>query len=68
MKAYLIAWSSICMLALSLSAEEHPILALGSAAPDFDLPGVDGKNHALKDFADAKVLAIVFTCNHCPTA
>src|SRR5439155_10116491 len=41
---------------------------IGSAAPDFDLPGVDGKNHALKDFADAKVLVVVFTCNHCPTA
>ena len=45
-----------------------PTLALGAKAPDFDLEGVDGKRHALKDFADAKVLAIVFTCNHCPTA
>jgi len=44
-------------------------LAIGDAAPDFQLPGVDGKQHALKDFAAAaKLLAVVFTCNHCPTA
>jgi peroxiredoxin len=43
-------------------------LAIGEAAPDFDLPGVDGKQHRLKDFADAKLLLVIFTCNHCPTA
>lgn len=43
-------------------------LAIGAAAPDFRLPGVDGKSYSLKDFADAKVLVVVFTCNHCPTA
>jgi peroxiredoxin len=43
-------------------------LEIGQAAPDFTLPGVDGKTHCLKDFADAKVLVVVFTCNHCPTA
>lgn len=68
MKAYLIASFSTFVLAASLAAEEHPILAMGSPAPDFNLPGVDGRNYALKDFADAKVLAVVFTANHCPTA
>jgi peroxiredoxin len=43
-------------------------LPIGASAPDFNLPGVDGKNWALKDFADAKILVVVFTCNHCPTA
>jgi peroxiredoxin len=43
-------------------------LDIGDAAPDFNLPGVDGKQHALKDFADAKALLVIFTCNHCPTA
>ena len=43
-------------------------LAIGAKAPDFSLPGVDGKTHALKDYADAKVLVVLFTCNHCPTA
>ena len=68
MKAYLIACFSSFVLAASLAAEEHPILPLGSPAPDFNLPGVDGRNYTLKDFADAKVLAVVFTANHCPTA
>src|SRR3982750_1399518 len=48
--------------------EPHPTLALGSPAPDFSLPGIDGKTHKLSDYSSAKVLAIVFTCNHCPTA
>jgi peroxiredoxin len=43
-------------------------LPIGAAAPDFQLPGVDGKTYSLKDFADAKVLVVIFTCNHCPTA
>jgi len=43
-------------------------LEIGDPAPDFKLPGVDGKDHSLADFAKSKLLAIIFTCNHCPTA
>jgi peroxiredoxin len=43
-------------------------LPLGAPAPDFRLPGVDGKTYSLKDFAGSKVLVVIFTCNHCPTA
>jgi len=43
-------------------------LAIGSPAPAFDLPGIDGTNHRLSDYGDARVLAVLFTCNHCPTA
>jgi peroxiredoxin len=43
-------------------------LDIGASAPDFDLPGVDGKRHSLKDYADARILMIVFTANHCKTA
>jgi peroxiredoxin len=39
---------------------------LGSLAPAFDLPSVDGKQFKLKDFKDAKVLVVMFICNHCP--
>src|SRR6266851_2167845 len=46
----------------------HPILALGSSAPGFSLPGVDGRTHTLEDYAAAPILVIVFTCNHCPIA
>src|SRR5438477_5755471 len=43
-------------------------LSIGDAAPDFKLPGVDGKDYTLKDFASARLLLVIFTCNHCPTA
>ena len=45
-----------------------PTLPPGSTAPDFNLPGVDGRNWSLKDFTNAKILVVIFTCNHCPTA
>jgi peroxiredoxin len=41
-------------------------LALGTEAPVFDLPGVDGKTHSLDDYANADALALVQSCNHCP--
>ncbi len=43
-------------------------LDINAIAPDFSLPGVDGREYSLADFKDAKVLVIVFTANHCPTA
>ena len=48
--------------------EEYKTLEIGQAAPDFLLPGIDGKNYSLKDFNDGKFLVILFICNHCPTA
>ena len=45
-----------------------PILKIGSQAPDFNLPGVDGKSHSLKDYASNKILVVIFSCNHCPVA
>jgi peroxiredoxin len=57
------------VLALTASAQEaHPILALGSPAPNFELPGVDGSIHKLADYSSSPVLVVVFTCNHCPIA
>ena len=50
------------------SAEDPKPLAIGAKAPDFTLPGVDGREHRLSDFATSPVLVVVFTCNHCPTA
>jgi thiol-disulfide isomerase/thioredoxin len=53
----------------ALAAGDEPrVLAIGSPAPDFCLPGIDDNTHCLKDYASAKVLVIIFTCNHCPTA
>ena len=41
-------------------------LTLGSEAPTFDLPNVDGSGRSLDDYADAPALAIIWSCNHCP--
>lgn len=48
--------------------EDYPTLAIGARAPDFTLLGVDGKTYSLESFKKSEILAIVFTCNHCPTA
>ena len=49
-------------------SEDHETLKIGAQAPDFNLKGIDGKNYTLKSFAASPILAIVFSCNHCPTA
>ncbi|MGB7848856.1 MAG: redoxin family protein [Candidatus Acidiferrum sp.] len=62
-------WRALFFLLVSSAAwgqNAHPILAIGSAAPDFALPGVDGKVHRLSDYAASQVLVVVFACNHCP--
>jgi thiol-disulfide isomerase/thioredoxin len=66
---------SVILLVLLLSAcvafadeDGPPTLAIGSPAPGFCLPGIDGQTHCLKDYAASKVLVVAFTCNHCPTA
>jgi peroxiredoxin len=41
-------------------------LRLGATAPAFTLPGVDGRDHSLDDYADAQALAVIWSCNHCP--
>jgi len=43
-------------------------MPIGSPAPPFSLPGVDGNAWSLDSFADAQLLVVVFTCNHCPYA
>jgi thiol-disulfide isomerase/thioredoxin len=48
--------------------QQYPTLEIGRPAPDFLLPGVDGKDYSLKDFKDSRFLVILFICNHCPTA
>ncbi len=41
-------------------------LSIGQQAKEFNLPGVDGKSHALSEFKDRKAVLIIFSCNHCP--
>lgn len=52
----------------SLAQGSHPILAIGSSAPNFELPGIDGAMHKLSDYSASPVLVVIFTCNHCPIA
>ena len=64
-------WRAIFLFLLTFPAfgqTAHPILPLGSSAPDFSLPGVDEKIHQLADYRSSPILVVVFTCNHCPIA
>ena len=60
--------ASLFAFALQAAEPQFPTLPIGAAAPDFKLPGADGKTWRLKDFSKAKILVVIFTCNHCPTA
>jgi len=65
----LFVFSAILLCAPAIADDvQHPTLAVGSPAPDFCLPGVDGQTHCLKEYAASKVLVIAFICNHCPTS
>ena len=50
------------------AAPAIPELEVGKPAPEFSLPGTDGKTYAFKDVAGEKGTLVVFTCNHCPYA
>ncbi|MBT9613276.1 MAG: thioredoxin family protein [Burkholderiales bacterium] len=43
-----------------------PVCDFGWKAPDFDLPGVDGKRYTLTDVKGPNGLLVMFICNHCP--
>jgi peroxiredoxin len=47
-------------------ATNSTMLPLGTKAPGFQLPNVDGTMVRLSDFSDSLALVVVFMCNHCP--
>jgi len=47
-------------------AVETPICNFNRMAPNFSLPGVDGKTYTLDDVKGEKGTLIIFMCNHCP--
>jgi len=60
---------AVAVQAVSLDDSNHPQpLAIGSPAPNFTLPAVDGRTYSLDDFKTSKVLVVIFTAVHCPTA
>ena len=58
----------IALAVVGCRGAEPPRLAIGASAPEFSLPGIDGKSHALAEYADSRVLAVVFTGNSCPVS
>ncbi|MCM8541740.1 MAG: redoxin domain-containing protein [Lentisphaeraceae bacterium] len=63
----LLLLSFTCLINAQTKKSKYPTLEIGAKAPDFSLKGVDGKMHSLADYK-SKALAIIFNCNHCPTA
>ncbi|MGQ9504185.1 MAG: thioredoxin family protein [Thermogutta sp.] len=61
---------AVGMLTLgSCAIGEQAQLKVGDKAPDWkNLIGVDDKEHSLSDYQEAKLIVLVFTCNHCPVA
>src|ERR1051326_1329944 len=71
MKKFLFAGTILFFLqggCFARTLDDHPTLPIGSKAPAFTLKGVDGKTYTLASFSKYKILVIIFTCNHCPTA
>lgn len=58
-----------CWTVFAAAGEFNSTVSIGDPAPKWEnLPGVDGKRYSLSDFADRKLLVVVFTCNSCPYA
>ncbi|MFM9961482.1 MAG: thioredoxin family protein [Planctomycetaceae bacterium] len=50
-----------------LAAKFNKVLDIGKPAPAWnELLGVNGRRHSLDDLKDAKLVVVVFACNHCP--
>ena len=64
----LIAASLLACISTLHAEEGVADLPIGAPAPDFSLPGIDGKTHKLGEYNDGKLLMIFFTSNHCPTS
>jgi len=47
----------------TLSPDDVP---LGTAAPEFELPGTDGRRYTLDAVRGPNGLVVMFICNHCP--
>jgi thiol-disulfide isomerase/thioredoxin len=68
----LLVATAVLLAATSTAAQQsagEPViatLAIGDAAPDFRLPGIDGRTHTLADYRSAPVLMVAFISNHCP--
>ncbi len=63
------ALTAMAAVLLMVSSACAAKLSIGDKAPDWSgIVGTDDQKHALADYDDAKLVAMVFTCNHCPVA
>ncbi len=64
-----VAMGLATLAVLLVSCGSSAALDIGDAAPDFQkIIGIDDNEHSLSDYGDAKLIVLVFTCNHCPVA
>ncbi|MBL9157012.1 MAG: redoxin domain-containing protein [Verrucomicrobiales bacterium] len=68
MKTLVFSCLLACLIPTVRAEEGLANLQIGDPAPDFSLPGIDGKTWTLADFEEGKVLVVFFTSNHCPTS
>ena len=65
---FVVATAALSAAPKNTKAPVVKTLEIGAVAPQFSLEGTDGNTYTLDSFQDAKVLVVLFTCNHCPDA
>ncbi len=50
----------------SLVRTSTPVCDFGAPAPEFNLPGIDGKLWSREECVGTRGLLVMFICNHCP--
>jgi peroxiredoxin len=64
-------WTTACLSGAAFAKESrfNEVISVGEKAPNFSqLPGIDGKQHSLDEYHEAKAVVLVFTSNQCPVA
>ena len=47
-------------------SDQPPVCDFGWPAPEFELPGIDGRQYRLSDIRGPNGALVMFICNHCP--
>jgi peroxiredoxin Q/BCP len=59
-RAHFLAAAGICLVLATAYAEDKAVVKEGDKAPDFRLPGSDGKEYTLKQFAGKQAVVIAW--------
>ena len=68
MRKLILFFALIVLFSKNSKAEDYPTLSIGSKAPDFYLKSTNGMYYSLNSWKSAKLLVLIFSCNHCLTA